>query len=118
TTVVTQSRASLILRYNASLSARGCGRCNPRLATGWSRSPCRCCGFGISPGRLRKVSAITGRNMNAARENILGRVRAALRTEAHRPPLPAGTAVFPAVGDLEARFRQEFTAVRGEILES
>lgn len=56
--------------------------------------------------------------MDVARENILSRVRTALRTEAHRPPLPTGAAVFPAVGDLEARFRQEFTAVRGEIIES
>jgi L-lactate utilization protein LutC len=56
--------------------------------------------------------------MNVARENILGRVRAALLSEAHRPPLPTGATVFPAVGDLEARFRQEFTAVRGEIFES
>ena len=56
--------------------------------------------------------------MNVARENILSRVRAALRTEAHRPPMPTGAAIFPAVTDLEARFRQEFAAVRGEILET
>lgn len=56
--------------------------------------------------------------MNLARENILSRVRAALRTEAYRPQAPSGAAVFPAVGDLEARFRQEFTALRGEIVEN
>jgi len=56
--------------------------------------------------------------MNAARENILARVRAALCAEAHRPLMPTGSAIFPAVGDLEARFRQEFTALRGEIFES
>jgi L-lactate utilization protein LutC len=56
--------------------------------------------------------------MNAAREDILARVRAALRTKAHRPPVPSGAAVFPAIGDLEARFRQEFIALRGEILDT
>jgi L-lactate utilization protein LutC len=55
--------------------------------------------------------------MDAARESILSRVRAALRVEAHRPPLPTGSAIFPAITDLEARFRQEFTALRGEIFE-
>ncbi len=56
--------------------------------------------------------------MDAARENILARVRAALRTEAHRPPTPTGSAIVPAIGDLESRFRQEFTALRGEIFET
>ena len=56
--------------------------------------------------------------MNAARESILTKVRAALRTEAHRPAPPTGAAVFPAVTDLEARFRQEFTALRGEFFEA
>ena len=56
--------------------------------------------------------------MNAARESILTKVRAALRTEAHQPPPPTGAAVFPAVTDLEARFRQEFTALRGEFFEA
>lgn len=56
--------------------------------------------------------------MNPARENILARVRAALRTPARRPPMPTGAAIWPAVTDLESRFRQEFTALRGEILES
>ncbi len=56
--------------------------------------------------------------MNIARENILDRVRAALRTEAHRPTVPTGATIFPAITDLEARFRQEFTAVRGEIIDS
>jgi L-lactate utilization protein LutC len=56
--------------------------------------------------------------MNAARENILARIRAALRDEAHRPPMPTGSTIFPAVGELEARFRQEFIALRGEIFEA
>ena len=56
--------------------------------------------------------------MTAERENILARVRAALRTPAHRPVMPTGAAVFPSIGDLEARFREEFTALRGEIFES
>ena len=56
--------------------------------------------------------------MNVARDNILGRVRAALRTEAHRPSAPTGSAVFPAITDLEGCFREEFAAVRGEIFAS
>ncbi len=56
--------------------------------------------------------------MNIARENILGRVRAALRVEARRPARPTGNLVFAPVTDLEARFRQEFTAARGEFLDS
>jgi L-lactate dehydrogenase complex protein LldG len=56
--------------------------------------------------------------MNVGRDNILARVRTALRTPAHRPAPPTGTAVFPPVTNLETRFREEFTALRGEILES
>ena len=56
--------------------------------------------------------------MNAARENILTRVREALRTSAPRPPMPAGSTIWPPVGDLETRFRQEFTTLKGEIIES
>ena len=52
--------------------------------------------------------------MNAARENILTRVRTALRTEAHRPSLPTDAPIFPPVTDLEARFREEFIALKGE----
>lgn len=54
--------------------------------------------------------------MNAAREKILARVRTALRTEAHRPPVPTDAPVFPPIADLEARFRDEFTALKGEII--
>ena len=54
--------------------------------------------------------------MNAARENILARVRTALRTEAHRPALPTDAPVFPPVTDFEARFREEFIALKGEII--
>lgn len=56
--------------------------------------------------------------MNVARENILQRIRAALRTPAHRPPMPTGARIFPAIEDLEKRFREEFTALGGEILEA
>jgi L-lactate utilization protein LutC len=56
--------------------------------------------------------------MNVARDNILARVRAALRTPAHRPAPPTGAAIFPAVTDLEACFREEFMALRGEFLET
>jgi len=56
--------------------------------------------------------------MNAARENILGRIRAALQVTAHRPQMPTKSPVFPPVTDLEARFREEFTALRGEIVDA
>ena len=55
--------------------------------------------------------------MNPARENILARVRAALRREGEAPAEPRGVPIFPPVTDLEARFRQEFTALHGEIIE-
>jgi len=54
--------------------------------------------------------------MNPARENILRRVRAALRIETLCPPAPSDSAVFPPVTNLEARFREEFLAVKGEII--
>lgn len=54
--------------------------------------------------------------MNIARENILERVRAALRVEAHRPDAPTAAPIFPPVTDLETRFRSEFEAVKGEII--
>ena len=56
--------------------------------------------------------------MNIARDNILGRVRVALRAEAHRPPAPTGSPVFPPVTNPEARFREEFFALKGEIIET
>jgi len=55
--------------------------------------------------------------MNIARENILRRVRQAVRQPA---PLPAGVGageIWPSVGDLEQRFRQEFVELKGEIIE-
>ncbi|MGD1018731.1 MAG: LUD domain-containing protein [Verrucomicrobiia bacterium] len=55
--------------------------------------------------------------MDVARENILRRVRAGLAVEAHRPLPPTDAPVFPAVADVESRFRAEFAAVRGEIIE-
>jgi L-lactate utilization protein LutC len=54
--------------------------------------------------------------MNIARENILERVRAALRVEAHRPVAATASPVFPPVTDLETRFRSEFEVVKGEII--
>jgi L-lactate dehydrogenase complex protein LldG len=56
--------------------------------------------------------------MNVARDNILRRVRSALRTTAPRPAQPTTELFFPTVTDLETRFREEFTALHGEILET
>ena len=56
--------------------------------------------------------------MNPARSNILSRVRAALRTEAHKPQVPSASLIWPPAGDHETRFRAEFAAVRGELLGS
>ncbi|HUJ71330.1 MAG TPA: lactate utilization protein [Verrucomicrobiae bacterium] len=56
--------------------------------------------------------------MDAARENILQRVRAALRVEAHRPGAPTTSPIFPAVTNPEARFREEFVAIKGEVIEN
>jgi L-lactate dehydrogenase complex protein LldG len=53
-----------------------------------------------------------------ARDNILGRVRAALRVEAHRPLAPTSAPIFPPVSDPEARFREEFVALKGQLIES
>ncbi len=54
----------------------------------------------------------------SARDNILNRVRDAVRTLAPRPPEPSASPIWPPVGDLEARFREEFTLLRGEVVES
>jgi len=54
--------------------------------------------------------------MIPSRENILTRIRTALQTEAHRPPAPTTAPVFPPVTDFEARFREEFIALKGEII--
>jgi|SRR5579871_3610287 len=56
--------------------------------------------------------------MDLARDNILGRVRAALRVEAHHPPAPTNSPIFPPVTDPEVRFRSEFTTLKGEVLEN
>jgi L-lactate dehydrogenase complex protein LldG len=56
--------------------------------------------------------------MNPSRENILLRVRAALRVEAHRPLAPTTASVFPPVTNVEARFREEFVALKGELVEN
>ena len=54
--------------------------------------------------------------MNAARENILGRVRTALRVPAKAPVAPTAAPIFPPVTGLETWFREEFTALKGEII--
>ncbi len=54
----------------------------------------------------------------SARDNILNRVRDAVRTKAPRPPEPSAAPIWPPMGEAEARFREEFTALRGEIVES
>jgi L-lactate utilization protein LutC len=56
--------------------------------------------------------------MNAARENILARVRVALRVAAPRSVPATANAVFPAITDVAGTFRREFMAVRGEIVET
>ena len=54
--------------------------------------------------------------MNSARENILGRVRTALRLEAKVPAAPSAAPIFQPVTNLETRFREEFAALKGEIV--
>jgi L-lactate dehydrogenase complex protein LldG len=56
--------------------------------------------------------------MDVARDNIFQRVHAALRIGAHRPPAPTGTPIFPPIAKPEARFRGEFAALKGEIIEN
>jgi L-lactate dehydrogenase complex protein LldG len=57
--------------------------------------------------------------MNIARENILDRVRAALRTEAPRPAAATTPGqIWPPVTDVERRLREEFEAVKGELIET
>jgi hypothetical protein len=50
--------------------------------------------------------------MNTARENILSRVRSALRVEAKPPGTPSMVPIWPVAGN----FEQEFTAIKGEII--
>jgi hypothetical protein len=54
--------------------------------------------------------------MNVGRENILERVRIALRVEAHRPLQATAAPIWPPIGDLETRFRSEFEVVKGEVI--
>jgi L-lactate dehydrogenase complex protein LldG len=56
--------------------------------------------------------------MNVARDNILSRVRTALLVEAQHPLSPTDAAVFPPVVNPEARFREEFVAIKGELVEN
>src|ERR1700722_7982214 len=55
--------------------------------------------------------------MDVARDNILGRIRAALRVPSHQPLPPTSAAIFPPVTNPEARFREEFAALKGEFIE-
>ena len=54
--------------------------------------------------------------MNSAREHILGRVRTALGAPAKTPAAPSAAPIFPTVTDLETRFREEFSGLKGEII--
>ncbi len=54
----------------------------------------------------------------SARDNILQRVRDAVRAPAPRPLAPAANTIWPPLGEAEARFREEFMALKGEIIES
>jgi L-lactate dehydrogenase complex protein LldG len=56
--------------------------------------------------------------MNVARENILNRIRNAMRTPASRPVAPTGAPVFAPVTNPDQRFREEFLALKGEIIGS
>jgi L-lactate dehydrogenase complex protein LldG len=56
--------------------------------------------------------------MDVARDNILDRVRTALRAPAHRPLPPTDAPIFPPVTNPEARFREEFAALKGELIEN
>jgi L-lactate dehydrogenase complex protein LldG len=56
--------------------------------------------------------------MNPARENILTRIRLALRDEAHRPDPPTDVPIFLPIPDVSVRFRDEFADLRGELLET
>jgi L-lactate dehydrogenase complex protein LldG len=53
-----------------------------------------------------------------SRDKILGRVRDAMRTPAARPAPPTSAALFPPVNDPVQRFREEFLALKGELIES
>ena len=53
-----------------------------------------------------------------SRDKILGSVRDAMRTLAIRPVPPTSAPVFPPVTDPAQRFREEFLALKGEIIES
>jgi L-lactate dehydrogenase complex protein LldG len=55
--------------------------------------------------------------MTPGRENILARVRAALRVPAHRPAAPTADPIFPPVTNPGVRFREEFIALQGELIE-
>jgi L-lactate dehydrogenase complex protein LldG len=56
--------------------------------------------------------------MDVARDNILERVRAALRAPAHQPLPPTNAPIFPSVTSPEARFREEFAALKSELIEN
>jgi L-lactate dehydrogenase complex protein LldG len=56
--------------------------------------------------------------MSSPRDRILGRVHDAMRKLAPAPAALSGAPIFSPVVDLELRFRQEFLALKGEILDT
>jgi L-lactate dehydrogenase complex protein LldG len=54
--------------------------------------------------------------MNVARENILSRVRAALRRPGAAPTEPLFSPIWPPITNPQVTFCQEFTAIKGEII--
>jgi L-lactate dehydrogenase complex protein LldG len=54
--------------------------------------------------------------MSPARENILARVRTAVRVAGAEPAAPTGVPIWPAVGTVPETFVREFTAIKGEII--
>ncbi len=56
--------------------------------------------------------------MTPARNRILERIRAGLRSDAERPLAVAAVPLFPPVADLERRFREELLLLKGELIES
>lgn len=57
-------------------------------------------------------------NSDLARQNILGRVRTALRVPAHKPLKSTGVPIYPPIQDIERYFREQFIHLKGEIIET
>jgi L-lactate dehydrogenase complex protein LldG len=56
--------------------------------------------------------------MSGSRERILARVRDAMRTPAPPPVASSGKPVFAPVTNPQQRFREEFLALKGELIDS